>query len=87
MIHIEYSSYFVRKFKKLELPLQSDILEKIELFRDTANHRRLEVHKLKGAFKGQWAFSVNYSDRIVFHFSSDKKTAYPLDVGDHGVYE
>ena len=86
MIRIEYSSYFVRKFKKLDPALQDDVIEKIEKFKDSKNHRKLKVHKLGGKLKGQWAFSINFSDRIAFHFSLDKKTAYLLDVGDHSIY-
>lgn len=37
--------------------------------------------------KEQWAFSVNYSDRIVIYFSKDKKIAHLLDIGDHSIYE
>ena len=87
MIRIEYSSYFVRKFKKLEPVFQSDVIEKIELFKDTKNHKRLEVHKLGGTMKGQSAFSINFSDRIAFYFNADKNVAYLLDVGDHSIYE
>jgi len=86
VIEIEYTSYFVRKFKKLDARLQDDIVEKIELFRDSQNHAALKVHKLTGRTKEQWAFSVNYSDRVVFHWSKDKQTAYLLDVGDHSIY-
>ena len=87
MIKIEYSSYFVRKFKKLEPGAQEEIIEKIGLFQNTQNHIKLKVHKLGGAMKGQWAFSVTFRDRIVFHFNTDKKTAYLLDVGSHDIYE
>jgi mRNA-degrading endonuclease YafQ of YafQ-DinJ toxin-antitoxin module len=87
MIRIEYSSYFVRKFNKMELTLQSDVIEKIEQFKEQKNHKRLEVHKLGGKMKGQWAFSINFSDRVAFYFSANKKVAYLLDVGDHSIYE
>jgi len=87
MIEIEYSSYFVRKFKKLEPRAQDEGGERIELFCDIKNHARLEVHKLGGHMKGQWAFSVNFRDRIIFHWSADKQTAYLLDVGDHDIYK
>ncbi len=86
MVRVLYSTYFVRKFKKLSASLQSDVVEKIEQFKDSTNHKRLEVHKLGGKFKGQWAFSINYSDRIAFYYSIDKKTAHLLDVGDHTIY-
>jgi mRNA-degrading endonuclease YafQ of YafQ-DinJ toxin-antitoxin module len=87
MIAIEYSSDFVRKYKKLENAFKAEIRERLEEFRDSRNHPKLKVHKLKGSMKGLCAFSVNYNDRIVFEWSKDKKTAYMLDVGDHSIYE
>lgn len=87
MIEIEYSSRFVRKFKKLERGLQDEVVTRIEQFTDLHNHSVLEVHKLTGALKGLYAFSVNYSDRIIFEWSKNKKIAYLLDVGDHTIYE
>lgn len=87
MLDIEYSTRFVRKFKKLDPGLQDEVLEKIKQFRNQKNHRTLGVHKLTGDMKEQWAFSVNYHDRVVFYFGKNKKTAYLLDVGDHTIYE
>lgn len=87
VLSVEYSSDFVRKFKKLSKPQQDEAYERIEEFRNAANHKRLRVHKLKGTFKERLSFSVNYSDRIVFRFSKDKRTAYLLDIGDHTIYE
>ena len=36
-----------------------------------------------------WKFKemITFRDRIVFHFNTDKKTAYLLDVGSHDIYE
>lgn len=87
MIAIEYSSDFVRKYKKLDPALKSEIRDRLEEFRDMRNHQKLRVHKLSGSMKGLLAFSVNYSDRIVFEWGKNKKIAYMLDVGDHSIYE
>lgn len=86
MLTIRYSSRFVRKFKKLSLAQQDEVLAQIERLRDTKNHKALAVHKLKGILKEQHAFSINYSDRVVFYMSADKKTAHLLDIGDHSIY-
>ena len=86
MIGIEYSSHFVRKYTKLHPDLKKEVFVRIEEFKDPTNHRKLEVHKLKDAMAGQWAFSVNYHDRVAFEYSKDKKIAYLLDVGDHTIY-
>jgi mRNA-degrading endonuclease YafQ of YafQ-DinJ toxin-antitoxin module len=87
MLKIGYAASFVRRYKKLSPALQREVRQKIEEFKNPKNHRALEVHKLSGRMKGRSAFSVTFSDRIVFGLSKDKKTAYLFDVGDHGVYE
>ncbi len=87
MLLVVYSSDFLRRFKKLSTSQQEEVIERIESFKDTGNHRTLRVHKLAGALRGLSAFSVNYRDRIIFQCSKDKKTVYLYDIGDHSVYE
>lgn len=85
-INIGYKPSFIRKFNKLPQGLQDEVIEKIELFRNTDNHQRLEVHKLKGRLNKFYSFSVNYRDRIVFEYLSDNEVAL-LAVGDHEIYK
>ena len=85
MLEINYKATFVRSFDEMEISLQEEILEKIELFRDKNNHNKLKVHKLHGALKDCYSFSVNYKIRIVFQYLSKKEVAI-LAVGDHEVY-
>lgn len=87
MIEVIFSKRFLRQFEKLEYGLQEEIREKIKLFEDTSNHKLLNVHKLKGEMKRQHSFSVNYKTRIVFEYTSLKKEAVLLVVGDHAVYK
>ena len=88
MLDIEYAPEFVRTWKKLPVAIQDVTVERIELFRDRTNHRKLKVHKLSGSMKGRWSFSVDFRYRIVFMYSlKDKNLAQMLDVGDHSVYE
>jgi mRNA-degrading endonuclease YafQ of YafQ-DinJ toxin-antitoxin module len=88
MIEIGYSGEFVRIFKKLSPPLQQEIQEKIELFRDVKNHRQLHVHKLHGEHTGTSSFSVNYRYRVIFEYLDKKKQSAALvTVGDHSIYE
>ena len=75
-------------FKVLPEALQSEIIEKIELFGNSTNHRALKVHKLTGRLKGRCSFYVNYKTRVVFIYLPTKpKAAHLLAVGDHSVYE
>ncbi len=86
MLKISYTPSFVRRFTSLEHDLQEEVLEKIEIFKDIANHKQLKVHKLKGRLNGRYSFSVNYKTRIVFTQSAKNEVVF-LTIGDHGVYK
>lgn len=83
---IRYKPSFVRDFKKLPIELQEEALEKIDLFKDVENHKKLKVHKLKGRLASIYSFSVIYSHRIVFSYES-KDTVVFLAVGTHDIYK
>ena len=68
MLTVGYIPEFVRSYKKLEPELQEEVWEKIELFKNPANHRELRVHKLHGKFKDCFSFSVNYRVRVIFSY-------------------
>ena len=85
-ITIKYVSEFIRSYNKLELDLQKEVLEKIQLFKKTENHKSLKTHKLHGRLRGRYGFSVNYKYRIIFEYI-DKKTAVLLTIGDHDIYK
>ena len=85
MIKLVYAPAFVRQFQKLENNLQEEILEKIELFKNSKNHKLLKVHKLHGVLKNEFSFSVNYRTRIIFGYSS-KEEVNIFSVGDHSIY-
>jgi len=83
---IHYLPSFVRQYRKLSSSLQSEIKEKIELFRENPSHSFLKTHKLKGHLAGRFSFSVNYSHRIVFQYLSKTEVAL-FAVGTHDVYK
>lgn len=83
---VHFKPTFIKKFKRLEIALQEEVLEKIELFKDEKNHKQLKAHKLSGVLSGRYSFSVNYKTRIVFSYLS-KTEAVLLAVGDHDVYK
>ena len=85
-INVCYKPSFVRRLNKLSKGLQDEVIEKTELFKDIENHESLKVHKLKGRLKKFYGFSVNYRDRIVFEYISEKEVAL-LAVGDHEIYK
>ncbi len=85
MIEILYKPKFIKQFEALETLLQKEILEKIELFKNTNNHKQLGVHKLHGHLKDCYSFSINYKFRIIFQYES-KKEVVLLTIGDHDIY-
>lgn len=84
-MQILYKPTFVRQYKKLPQELQTEIKEKIELFRRDPNHTFLKTHKLKGKLKDCFSFSVNYDYRIIFEYQEN--AAVLLTVGNHSVYK
>ncbi len=93
-MEVTYSPAFVRQLKKLEPALFEEVLEKVELFKNSKNHQQLKVHKLKGILKNRFSFSINYAYRIIFTYldplhrtGGQAKTTYLLAVGDHDVYK
>lgn len=84
-MEVYYSSRFLRQLKKLHKPLQDEVLEKIELFKDLKNHKQLKVHSLSGKFETYNSFSINFAYRIIFDYIS-KNEVILLKVGDHDIY-
>lgn len=85
-MEVYYSARFLRQLKKLPKPLQDEVLEKIELFKDKENHQQLKVHGLTGKFETYHSFSVNFAHRIIFDYLS-KNEVVLLKVGDHAIYD
>ena len=84
-MEVAFAPQFKRLFKHLDPNLQEEVLEKIELFKESQTNPQLKVHKLKGRLKGRHSFSVNYQTRILFEYPS-KEEAVLLAVGSHDVY-
>ncbi len=84
-MHIAYTPAFQRQLHTLPTMLQEEALEKIALFKNSANHQQLKVHKLHGPLRGRFSFSVNYKHRIVFSYLSKGEVVLHA-IGDHEVY-
>jgi len=85
-MQVFFKPAFVRNYAVLLPELQEEVREKIALFKNSRNHKKLKVHKLKGRLRGRYSFSVNYRYRIVFVYLS-KKEVVLLAIGDHDVYK
>ncbi len=80
-----FTARFLRSFSKLPTDVQSDIESAVEEFKHKKHHEKLKLHKLHGKLKKYYAFSANFSYRIIIKKEGD--TVYFMDVGDHSIYE
>jgi mRNA interferase YafQ len=85
-MQIIYSPKFSRLYKKLPTEIKHSIEKKELLFRKDPFTSSLKTHKLTGPLEGLYAFSVDYSYRVLFEFA-DNDTVYFHAVGDHDVYK
>ena len=85
MLAVSFKASFIRKINRLDETLREEAIEKIDLLKDTRNHRLLKVHKLHGPLSGAFSFSVNYKTRVVFQYVSKTEVAL-LSIGDHDIY-
>lgn len=83
---ILYSSKFEREYKNLALGIKKQAEEKEKIFRKDSYDPRLKTHKLKGALRDFWAFSIDRKNRIIFEFI-DENIIWFHSVGDHSIYD
>ncbi|MBI1755369.1 type II toxin-antitoxin system mRNA interferase toxin, RelE/StbE family [Candidatus Azambacteria bacterium] len=81
-MEIKLSPRFKKSFAKLHPRIQRKAVEKMAVFRKNQFDPRLNTHKLRGERKDEWAYSVDYSYRIVFVFLKDD-VMLCLDIGTH----
>jgi plasmid maintenance system killer protein len=82
---IDTSANFEKVFSRLPKHLQRLANKKDALFRIDAFHPSLETHKLGGALKDDWAYSVNKRYRVHFYFIDDHAVIY-INIGTHEIY-
>lgn len=85
-LKVYFKPSFVRQLNKLPAELREEAIERIELFKNLQNHALLKVHKLQGRLKKYYGFSIDFHNRIVFDYLSDKEVVL-LSVGDHDIYK
>ena len=83
---IIYSSEFKRAFKKLSNEAKLTAIKKEKIFKINPFDIRLKTHKLTGKLRDCWAFSISYSDRIIFEFGNDDIIFFH-SVGSHDIYK
>ncbi|MDJ1184718.1 type II toxin-antitoxin system RelE/ParE family toxin [Roseofilum casamattae] len=94
---LAWSAKSLRSFKRLTRrnpELHSLIEATLRQLVDDPFNPSLRTHKLKGAFAGCWACSIDYSYRIIFEFVSvsaeaqesedeEEETIFLLNMGTH----
>lgn len=86
--YILYDAVFEKKFERYRSQLtdieKNRLRNKLKAFKEDIFDRRLKTHKLKGNLSDYYAFSINYSHRIVFKLLKDG-SVYFIEVGSHDV--
>lgn len=86
MHKILYSKNFINQFEKLPENIQSDVYNKIDIFKKDNKHPSLKTHKLHGELVGYFSFSINYDLRIVFSYEENKEIHFHK-IGNHDIYK
>ncbi len=86
--YILFDRPFEKKLKKFSTQLTTDqkikLRQKLAIFKEDIFDDRLKTHKLKGNLKNYYAFSINYSERIVFKLLEDGGV-YFIEIGSHEI--
>ncbi len=86
--YILYDKPFEKRFEKYKSQLTNAEKEKLkrrlEIFKENIFDERLKTHKLKGNLKEYHAFSISYSDRLVFKVLDNGGINF-IDIGGHDV--
>lgn len=86
--YILFDRPFERKLKKFTAQLSEDqrikLRQKLKIFKEDIFDERLKTHKLKGNLRDYYAFSITYSDRIVFKLLEDEGI-YFIEIGSHDI--
>ena len=83
---VDYSPKFLRQFKKLSKEVKENAIKCEKLFFKNPFDPKLKTHKLKGAKKEYWAFSISYHYRIGFTFVSGDLVRFHA-IGTHDIYK
>lgn len=79
-----FEKQWLKYLKKLSDREKEQLKERLSIFKEDAFDKRLKTHRLKGNLKEYYAFSISYSDRIVFRLLGDEEVLF-IQVGSHDV--
>jgi len=85
---IQFDRVFEKSWNKYLAGLtekqKKNLRERLAIFKQDIFDKRLKTHRLKGNLKDYYAFSISYSDRIVFKIIEDN-SVYLIEIGSHDV--
>lgn len=82
---IHYASRFIKDLKKLSRDKQRLAIKCEKIFKKDCFNPKLKTHKLTGPLKNYWAFSLTYSDRVLFRFIKKGEVIF-YKIGSHEIY-
>ena len=85
-MEILYTTRFSREAKRVPAHVRAIVEARVLLFRTNPFDARLRTHKLSGALRGFWSFSIDYRYRIIFEFIEPEKVLFH-SIGDHSIYD
>lgn len=86
-MYITKSRQFKKQYKKLSIKLQKQFSDRLKLYLVNRNHILLNVHSLKGKYRGLLSFNVTADIRVIFD-DSYEEVLILVAVGSHSeLYE
>lgn len=85
-MEILYAPKFARQYKKLHKNTQAAAERREKIFRKDPFDALLKTHKLSGHLEGFYAFSVDFSHRIIFDFAGEDTVRF-YEIGTHDIYD
>jgi mRNA-degrading endonuclease YafQ of YafQ-DinJ toxin-antitoxin module len=86
--YVLFDKLFERKLKKFLSQLSETqrmkFKQRVEIFKEDIFDEHLKTHKLKGNLSDYYAFSISYSERIVFKLLEDGGI-YLIEIGSHEI--
>ena len=79
-----FEKHWHKYLKGLTEKQKDHLRERLVFFGEDVFDKRLKTHRLKGNLKEYYAFSISYSDRIVFRIIEDE-VVYFIEIGGHDV--
>lgn len=79
-----FEKQWLKYLRKLTEKEKDQLKERLAIFKEDVFDTRLKTHHLKGNLKEYYAFSISYSDRIVFKFLADDEILF-IAIGSHDI--